>query len=375
MKINETAGQVAVTGSRARITIISPGQGSSGFYPPETIAEAAPLFTPGTHMYLDHATPEEKAARPAGSLSKLVGVFESAAELMPDGSLEADVKIFPTHREFIKEAAPYIGVSISGDGEFGVQEGKTVVERLTEINSVDFVTKAGRGGKVLSLLEAHRPATEATADNIRDWLKAAVHKAYPYAWVYDYDAESVFIRREEREGVEAVPYTLTDTGVNLTGTPAPVSKETVYHPITESEAPKVEITEAEYKHLTEAEANAKANTGKIAQLEAQIEKLTAQLETEKAKAAKATESAVRAQAAQIVEEAFTGIEAPKGKARLIEAALAHEAFDAEAFAKTAAEEASEYAPNPRMQLGGGTVNESATPVTSESILAVMKGAN
>ena len=162
--------------------------------------------------------------------------------------------------------------------------------------------------------------------------------------------------------------------MTLTGTPSPVSKETIYHPVTESEAPTVEITEAEYKHLTEAEATAKSAGGKIAQLEAQIEKLTAQLETEKAKAAKATESAVRAQATHIVEEAFTGIEAPKGKARLIESALANEAFDAEAFKATALEEAAEYAPNPRMQLGG-TVNESATPVTSESILAVMKGAN
>ena len=160
MKILEQGGGASsATGARARITIISPGQGSSGYYPPETIAEAVELFAPGTHMYLDHATESERAERGVRSLEKLVGVIESAPTLSPSGALLADVKIMPQWREFIKEAYPYIGVSIAAEGEIDTDGNIT---RLTAVESVDFVTKAGRGGKVEAILESALPPNNPT---------------------------------------------------------------------------------------------------------------------------------------------------------------------------------------------------------------------
>lgn len=163
MKILEQGGGASsATGARARITIISPGQGSSGYYPPETIAESAPLFTKGTHMYLDHATESERAERGVRSLEKLMAVFESDAELTPSGALVADVKIMPAWQPFVREAYPYIGVSISASGEVEESERGRTITRLTAVESVDFVTKSGRDGKVEALLESALPPIEPT---------------------------------------------------------------------------------------------------------------------------------------------------------------------------------------------------------------------
>lgn len=300
MKIIEQGGGTSLaTGARARVTIISPGQGSSGYYPPETIAEAAGLFTPGTHMYLDHATESERAERGVRSLDRLVGVLESAPTLNHNGALVADVKIMPAWREFVKEAYPYIGVSISAAGEIEESEQGRVVKRLTAVESVDFVTKAGRGGKIDALLES------------------AV-------------TEEEFSESTEKEDG---PMTVT-------------------------------ITEAEHKTLTE-------NAARVAELEAQIKALQDELKAEKAKTTEAKEAAVKAQATSIVEEAFQGITAPAGKARLIEA-VDVEGFDAEAFRATVTEAAAEYAPASPVK-GMGANPATGNTITESDILTEFGG--
>lgn len=285
MKLTEQGGGTSYTGSRARVTIISPGQGTSGYYSPEVIAEAAPLFEAGTQMYLDHATESERAERGVRSLKDLVGVIEGAPQIMPNGALVADVKIMPGWRGFIKEAYPYIGVSISAAGE--VEESATgrVVKKLTAVESVDFVAKAGRGGKIDALLESAAPIEDLS-------------------------------HIEEKEGG---PVTVT-------------------------------ITEADHKALKEAaEASATAQA-KLTEAQAENTTLRTQLEEAKAQLAEAETAkaqakaeAIKAQAATIVEEAFQGIEAPVGKARLVES-INVETFNVEAFTAQVAEAAAEYAP-------------------------------
>lgn len=306
MKILEQGGGASsATGARARITIISPGQGSSGYYPCETVAEAAPLFTKGMHMYLDHATESERAERGVRSLEKLVAVFESDAELGPNGALLADVKIMPAWQPFVREAYPYIGVSISASGEVEESEYGRTITRLTAVESVDFVTKAGRGGKIDALLESALPPHEPT------------HKEEPVS--------------------------------------------------------VITLTESEHKALEEAANANAANTEKIAKLEKQIAELQAELEKEKAKAATsqaeataAKESAVRAEASTILEEAFAGIEAPVGKARLLEAVNPTE-FDAETFRVTVTEAAAEYAPSTSPVHGVGKTTPTTVTVTESDI--------
>lgn len=337
MKLTEQGGATSSTtstGARARVTIISPGQGSSGYYSPEVIAEAAPLFKPGTHMYLDHATESERAERGVRSLDRLVGVLESAPTLNHNGALVADVKIMPAWREFVKEAYPYIGVSISASGEIEESEQGRVVKKLTAVESVDFVTKAGRGGRIDALLEsAVTEASETVMGSDGEYIYIDARKKNPYSRGL-----------EEREKLMSVT-----------------------------------ITEAEHKALTEAAATAATANSKVAELEAKIAELQAQLDAEKAKAAKAQESAaqataeaVKAQAAAIVEEAFQGITAPAGKARLIEAVQVDD-FDAEAFRATVTEAAAEYAPASPVKGMGATGPETQSIEEAEKAILTNLG--
>lgn len=138
---------------RYRIRIIAPGRGSTGMYTAPNLAESAPLFTPGTHMFFDHQTMTEDWERPERSVRDLAGVFESGAEIMPDGSLEADIKVYPSVNGIIRERWADIGVSING---WSVDEigPDGVVPVLAGIQSVDFVTRAGAKGAVLEVLES-----------------------------------------------------------------------------------------------------------------------------------------------------------------------------------------------------------------------------
>ena len=138
---------------RYRIRIIAPGRGSTGMYTAPNLAESAPLFVPGTHMFFDHQTMTEDWERPERSVRDLAGVFESGAEIMPDGSLEADIKVYPSVNGIIRERWADIGVSING---WSVEEigPDGVVPPLAGIQSVDFVTRAGAKGAVLEVLES-----------------------------------------------------------------------------------------------------------------------------------------------------------------------------------------------------------------------------
>lgn len=138
---------------RYRIRIIAPGRGSTGMYTAPNLAESAPLFVPGTHMFFDHQTMTEDWERPERSVRDLAGVFESGAEIMPDGSLEADIKVYPSVNGIIRERWADIGVSING---WSVEEigPDGVVPVLAGIQSVDFVTRAGAKGAVLEVLES-----------------------------------------------------------------------------------------------------------------------------------------------------------------------------------------------------------------------------
>lgn len=160
-----TLAEAAVAGSarsgRMTIQVITPGQGSSGSYSAAVCEAAAPLVAAGTPMYLDHPTEADDFQRPERSLRDLAAVFEGPGRWDPDrGAVVAQAKVFSPYREVLTEMAPYIGVSVRGDGEIDRRTG--IVESITSIASVDFVTKAGRGGKVLDVIESARSHTDET---------------------------------------------------------------------------------------------------------------------------------------------------------------------------------------------------------------------
>lgn len=153
------------TDGTTKVKVIEPGWGASGYYAPEVLQRDGPnAFPAGTHMFVDHPTAIDEAERPERSLKELGGVLVSAArwEDDPQGGpgLYADAKVFSPFGQVLEEMAPHIGVSINAAGVVreGQAEGRSgrIVASIQQGKSVDFVTRAGAGGRVMALYEAHR---------------------------------------------------------------------------------------------------------------------------------------------------------------------------------------------------------------------------
>lgn len=174
------------------VKIIDAGRGSSGYYTKEVLQRDGPgIFKAGTLMYVNHATAAEEAARPEGDWSKLAAVtvgnayWDEAGKAGP--ALYAPAKVFSDHAAQVKEKAPYTGVSIRAGGKLNEKkvgpDGKPgVIEALTHAASIDLVTKAGRGGKMLleaqhaiNLFEAAR-TRHTTTEGETDMDKAEVER-------------------------------------------------------------------------------------------------------------------------------------------------------------------------------------------------------
>lgn len=144
------------------IKIISPGTGSSAHYTEALLKAAAAKFAPGTLMFWNHPTAAEEASRPEGDLDNLAAITTKAAYWDPAGvkgpGLYAEAKVMADYAQKVEERAPHIGLSIRAGGRAGSKtiDGKPVLESIDYVESVDYVTKAGRGG--VALAEAARDA-------------------------------------------------------------------------------------------------------------------------------------------------------------------------------------------------------------------------
>lgn len=155
--------EAARPSGRVSLRLISPGQGSSGYYSAAVLAQAATegIFPAGTQMYLDHPTLTERSDRPERSVRDLAAVLDTAARWEPShpkgAGLYAEARVFPDYWQALQELAPFIGVSIRAAAEVsqGDVDGRRtrIVERIVQAESVDFVTKPGRGGQVLAVIE------------------------------------------------------------------------------------------------------------------------------------------------------------------------------------------------------------------------------
>ncbi len=142
----------------AELKLIEVGQGANGFYSAETLkaaAGASGAFPTRTKMYWDHPTPTEARERPERSLTSLAGELTGPA-VFRDNALWAPAKIFAPFREAVRELKDSIGVSIRAmlDKQQG-PEGPFINAIVPDkINSVDFVTLPGAGGKVVEAFES-----------------------------------------------------------------------------------------------------------------------------------------------------------------------------------------------------------------------------
>lgn len=149
-------------GRRIKATLITPGAGSSGYYPAETLQQAARdrVFGKGLHIYTDHPSATEAMDRPERSVRDLAGRLTEDARWDPSvQALVAEAEIFPAFAELVTALEGVIGMSIraQGDVEAGTVDGRPVrkITRLVNAESVDLVTKAGRGG-TYEVLESRR---------------------------------------------------------------------------------------------------------------------------------------------------------------------------------------------------------------------------
>ena len=143
----------ALGSGKYRIRIIAPGQGSSGVYTAENLAESVGLFKAGTEMFLDHATATEDQERPERSLRDYAGVFLEDASVGEDGALYTVCKVFSGMNDLIKDKWEHVGVSINAWCDEPLREDGTVPV-ISGVRSVDFVTTPGAGGAIIDLLES-----------------------------------------------------------------------------------------------------------------------------------------------------------------------------------------------------------------------------
>lgn len=186
---------------RLLVRLISVGWGSSGYYSAEALKQAAQdrVWPAGTHMYIDHPTVSEGVERPERTVRDLAAVLtEDARWDEATQSLVAEARVFSQWRHVLADLAEAIGLSIRGsaEGEVGTVDGRAgfVIRRLSGGLSVDFVTHAGRGGKVLQVLESARSVAEAR--NVGQWVESRIHRDFTV--LADDMAAEGRLTREER---------------------------------------------------------------------------------------------------------------------------------------------------------------------------------
>lgn len=249
--------------TRRQIQIITPGWGSSGYYSTEVLQEAAAnrVIPAGTHMYFNHASLSEREDRPERDVRDIAAVLVEDAAW--DGTrLVAQADILGPHAELVGALAPHIGVSISGsatDITVGEAEGRRgpIIEGLADVASVDLVTHAGRGGR---LLESARPSvvnalavahgvSEATVNDTRDALQNLVRDAHggekDHVWVRDFDGTTVWFEVESPtdSGLFAQAYSGVGSASALTGERTEVRVVTTYVPVTRPGSTNTTTTE------------------------------------------------------------------------------------------------------------------------------------
>lgn len=141
---------------RYPVKVIQPGWGSSGYYSEAVLQAAAHMFE-GAQMFWNHPKSSDNYERPERDLRDLAGVLMNThyEETNASGAgVYGEAIVFEPFRETLDEIAPYIGVSIRAGGKVheGEAEGRAgyLVDSIDLVQSVDFVTRAGAGGKVLT---------------------------------------------------------------------------------------------------------------------------------------------------------------------------------------------------------------------------------
>jgi hypothetical protein len=265
------------TGRTYLARFIDAGEGSSAFYTPEVLKQAATdrIFAEGTRIHLDHPRRSDDRELPERSVKDWCAVFAADAVYNETAqALEAPIRVFAPYQALIAEMWEQVGMSIRAWADTEpTPSGKPKIVRFTEAGSVDFVTQAGRGGKLLEVLESRM--VEATYRDRRDQIETAVKGQYQtdqqYVWVRDFDDTQVWFETDEGHcWQQTYQIAADDLSVSLTGDAVEVRPVVQYVPVkpegeTESnkEATMPQIDEAKLAELTAA-------ADRVSTLEAQL---------------------------------------------------------------------------------------------------------
>lgn len=404
-----SAAPVAGNPGRLLVTLITPGQGSSGYYSPEVLEAAANdgVFPAGTQMYLDHPTETETYERPERSVKDLGAVLAEAGRWDPtggdgEGAIVAEADTFSQHRELLTEMQQHIGVSVRAAAEVSESKGKRVIERLvaSPANTADFVTRAGRGGS-FTVLESARPSavnrratrhdgvSEATVNDQREALDDVLKTAHggegKWVWLRDFDATTAWFELEDAgtEATYAQTYASGDDGLAtaMTGEPTEVRQVTQYVPVSPAGQPNTQESKEDTMATTtqieeSALAELRETAGRVNVLES--ERDTARRERDEAREALAVRDR-RDAAIRIVESESRDAEIQLNDLEVdglvASLPIKEGALDSEAFTQTVQTKLAKLAEGSgRVRGFGGGQSDSGTVSEADFDAAFSKGA-
>lgn len=379
--IKEAATTTRTGPGRILLTLITPGQGSSGSYDPAVLESAAAdkVFPRGTQGHVNHDTEFQRMERPEGDLRNLALVLTEDAYVDASGALVAEARVSSAWRDFVEEFQEFIGASIAAQAQVKKTPDGPVVEKLLPhpFNRVDLVTVAGRGGEITEVLEAAHViesrsiVKEATANETGELLREAVRAAYgadeTWIWLRDYDDAKVWFDVEDPESSATYEqgYTLTDTTVALDGERVEVRATTTYVPVTapNDSAPNPAAVTENQGDATMATIDDK----ELAALRESASRATtaeAELKKEREERAKESAQSRKDQAASIVREAF-GEDAPAFITESAQLMAVAEDFDAKKLTDSVTEAASKF----QSQAGAGRpAGNGAQPITESKTI-------
>lgn len=269
LKLSESLGVAnkSQRGQRRRAKLIAADiWGSTAYYPAEVLERDGPrVFHAGLQMFEDHLTESEKYDRPEGSVAKLVGKLITDAVFEADGvdgpGLYADIEFYESYLSRINEIADDIGLSVRVNGlvEDGEMQGRygPIAVGLLAATSVDIVTKAGAGGRLISILESDKGLAGTPIQEKQGALVSEVT-------LKDFEAFAVSLKEGMAALAESVSTALAEAA-------KPVE------PAVEDEGEEDKVTEVEIDHaavitaVTDAELPAEAVTPIVQDIKAGTE--------------------------------------------------------------------------------------------------------
>jgi hypothetical protein len=153
-------------------------QGSSGYYPAEVLKRDGPkAFPAGTHIYFDHPSGSEELDRPERSVLDIAGYLldDAAFEETAEGrGLFSRIQFTEKAKPVAKELHEVIGLSIRAAGQIEeTASGQRIVRSIEQGLSVDVVTRAGAGGRLVTMTESATPESPPAVQTVTPAAPAA----------------------------------------------------------------------------------------------------------------------------------------------------------------------------------------------------------